>query len=83
MRMHSGRGDFPFPDGENAAAHDTSLDRYPVWRIRSVIGIDMFDQARKTPIFDPLDITIRFIFRLNLINFNCEKISSQILRFYR
>lgn len=62
---------FPFPDGKNTAAHDTSLDRYPVWRIRSFIGIDMFavarsftleaDQVGKTR-FDPLGIIIRSYF---------------------
>lgn len=88
----------PFPNGKNIAAHDTSLDRYPVWRIRSFIGIDMFSSSlvvyfrswpgRKTH-FDPLGIIIRLYFELdrflarilNLINVNCKKIFSRILRF--
>jgi len=35
-----------FPDRKNTGfAHDTSLDRYQVWRIRSFIRIDMLARA--------------------------------------
>lgn len=70
------------PDGKNTAAHDMSLDRYPVWRIRSFIGIDMFAVAWSVYFsrihFYLLDIIMRFAVlrntlgtHLNLIHFNC------------
>lgn len=93
-RMHGGRGDFAFPDGENTAAHDTSLDRYPVWRIRSFIGIDMFAAAWSFTLvvyrthFYPLDIIMRSerTFSRRAFKFNKFSIAKSILAkstFYR
>lgn len=51
------------PKGKNTVAHDTSLDRYPVWRIRSFIGIDMFAVAWSFTLVELIFIRSIFIMR--------------------
>jgi len=78
------------PDGKNTVAHDTSLDRYPVWRIRSFIGIDIFAVAWSVYFsrthFYLLDIIMRFTvlrYSWHSLEFNTfqllKKYSSQLI----